>query len=219
MHYDSSSRMDVKYCQEEANSPENSSFDEQKLVREVLAGNKQACEDFIIRYKCSVLKVINGKVPAEMVEELFHTTFICALKSLPTYDFRKPIRNWLSRIATCRCYDYWRAENRKKREIPASSIAEYHEWASQLTSDFSSTSDLEEASLARARGLTTWALNQLSAEDRMVLTMIHLEGYSTEEAADLLGWNSVTVRVRAFRSRKKLRNLLSKMLQGESSNE
>ena len=209
MHYDSSSRMDVKFRQEDATPSQVSSSDEQSLVREILAGNRQVCEDFILRYKSSVLKVINGKVPAEMVEELFHTTFICALKSLPIYDFRKPLKNWLSRIATCRCYDYWRAENRKKKEIPASSLAEYHEWANQLTADFSSMSELEEASLARARGLTTWAFNQLSAEDRMVVTMIHLEGYSTEEAAELLGWNAVTVRVRAFRSRKKLRKLLS----------
>jgi DNA-directed RNA polymerase specialized sigma24 family protein len=49
--------------------------------------------------------------------------------------------------------------------------------------------------------------------------MIHLEGYSTEEAAELLGWSSVTVRVRAFRSRKKLRKLLSKMLEGEDASE
>ncbi len=73
--------------------------------------------------------------------------------------------------------------------------------------------------MARARGLTTWALNQLSPEDRIVVTMIHLEEYSTEEAAEMLGWSSVTVRVRAYRSRKKLRSLLSQMLKRGDSHE
>ncbi len=57
-----------------------------------------------------------------------------------------------------------------------------------------------------------WALEILSAEDRMVIELVHLEGYSAKEAGRLLGWSTANVKVRSFRSRKKLRRLLDRAL-------
>ena len=53
-----------------------------------------------------------------------------------------------------------------------------------------------------------WALGHLSAENRLVLTLVHLDGYSVREAANMLGWNVVNVKVRAHRARQMLRTLL-----------
>jgi RNA polymerase sigma-70 factor, ECF subfamily len=57
-----------------------------------------------------------------------------------------------------------------------------------------------------------WAMDRLSPEDRMVVELIYLEGLSGKEAADLLGWSVANVKVRAFRSRNKLRKLLSETI-------
>jgi RNA polymerase sigma-70 factor (ECF subfamily) len=43
----------------------------------------------------------------------------------------------------------------------------------------------------------------------MALELVYLEGYSVKEAAGLLGWSTTNVKVRLFRSRKKLRGLLT----------
>src|ERR1051326_3143667 len=56
--------------------------------------------------------------------------------------------------------------------------------------------------------LLQWALGHLSAENRLVLTLVHLDGYSIREAANLLGWTVVNVKVRAYRARQMLRALL-----------
>ena len=53
-----------------------------------------------------------------------------------------------------------------------------------------------------------WALGQLSPENRAVLTLVHLDGHSVREAAQLLGWSVVNVKVRAHRARQMLRTLL-----------
>jgi RNA polymerase sigma-70 factor (ECF subfamily) len=37
---------------------------------------------------------------------------------------------------------------------------------------------------------------------------VHLDGYSVREAAQLLGWTLVNVKVRAHRARQALRNIL-----------
>lgn len=53
--------------------------------------------------------------------------------------------------------------------------------------------------------LLHWALAQLSPENRMVLTLVYLEGYTVRDAAALLGWSTVNVKVRAHRARRQLR--------------
>jgi RNA polymerase sigma-70 factor (ECF subfamily) len=44
-----------------------------------------------------------------------------------------------------------------------------------------------------------------------VLTLVHLDGYSVSEAARLLGWSLINVKVRAHRARKALRNIFHEM--------
>jgi len=48
----------------------------------------------------------------------------------------------------------------------------------------------------------------LSPENRAVLTLVHLDGHSVREAASLLGWSVVNVKVRAHRARQALRKIL-----------
>jgi RNA polymerase sigma-70 factor (ECF subfamily) len=52
----------------------------------------------------------------------------------------------------------------------------------------------------------------LSADDRLVLVMLEVEGLSVAEIAALLGWSSAKVKIRAFRARAHLRRLLKKFL-------
>jgi RNA polymerase sigma-70 factor (ECF subfamily) len=209
--------MDLPAASRSKEKTEHNVIDERKLVGRILSGERQAAEEFVAQYQVHVVKVVTGRVPIIEVEDIVHKTFMNALKSLPSYNFKKPLKHWLARIATCRCYDFWRRHNSQQRELPASSLQEYHQWATQITGDFSSPGVLEEDAKQRARDLTSWALSHLSAEDRMVLTLVHLEGYSAEEAADQLGWTTVNVRVRAYRCRRRLRELLTSVLQGEIS--
>ena len=59
-----------------------------------------------------------------------------------------------------------------------------------------------------------WALGKLKPGERMVLELVYLEGLSGKEAADLLGWSVANVKVRSFRSRKKLEKLISEAMKG-----
>jgi RNA polymerase sigma-70 factor (ECF subfamily) len=62
-----------------------------------------------------------------------------------------------------------------------------------------------------ARDLMMRALALLSPADRAVIELVHLEERPVKEAADMLGWSTANVKVRAHRSRKKLRKILEKM--------
>ena len=56
-------------------------------------------------------------------------------------------------------------------------------------------------------------LETLSPDDRLVLSLLHLEEKSVAEIATLTGWSRPLVKVRAFRARARIRKALT-ALQG-----
>ena len=63
-----------------------------------------------------------------------------------------------------------------------------------------------------ARELLDRALEKLAPADRMVLELVYLEGLALKEVAALTGWSLANVKVRAFRSRTRLKNILGDVL-------
>ena len=91
-----------------------------------------------------------------------------------------------------------------------SSLSERHRgWLEEVLSDESEQGIEERGREKEAAELLDRALGELSAEERMIIELLYLEGLSGREAADLLGWSLANVKVRAFRSRRKLRKLLT----------
>ena len=99
-----------------------------------------------------------------------------------------PFEHWLSGIAVRTCYDFWRA--RRREELPVSALTTEHQaWMDHVQAAESDDQFREQAKQQEAAELLQWALGHLSAENRLVLTLVHLDGYSVREAARLLGWS------------------------------
>lgn len=181
---------------------------DEEIIRRVLAGEVDVFVELITRYQQHVGRIVAGHVSQDMVEDVAHDVFVRAYTSLSTYSFRMPFAHWLARIAVRSCYDAWRSAFARK-ETPFSALGEEHQqWADRL---LATESGERYEALVRSREtkeLLHWALAQLSAENRMVVTLVHLEGYSVREAAELLGWSVVNVKVRAHRARQQLRKIL-----------
>jgi len=180
------------------------------LVRRVVDGDTNAFQPLLEAYKRHVLAIVSRHVPQEQVEELAHEVFVRAFVSLPSFKFKNRFKHWLSSIAVRSCYDYWRQAYRN-REITMSSLsADEQAWLDRAAANQNQYRNDENVQKNEAHTLLEWALSRLSPEDRMVLELVHLEGYSVKEAGKLLVWTAANVKVRAFRSRKKLRALLEK---------
>ena len=158
-----------------------------------------------------VLTIVKKHVPEDAVEETAQEAFVRAYQSLPTFKGTGDFSQWLSSIAVRTCYDYWRKAYRS-REIPMSALNEKHaQWLEEVISQRPEEAPDEREPQMEAREILNWALGKLSAEDRMVLELVYLEGRSVQEAAELLGWSKANVKVRSFRARMKLEKLLSKV--------
>jgi RNA polymerase sigma-70 factor (ECF subfamily) len=179
-----------------------------EIVRQVLDGNVNAFESVILRHRVLVLTIVKKHVPEDAVEETTQEAFVRAYQSLPTFKGTGDFSQWLSSIAVRTCYDYWRKAYRS-REVPMSALTEKHpQWLEQVISQGPGESLDERESQMEAKEILNWALGKLSAENRMVLELVYLEGLSVQEAAELLGWSKANVRVRSFRARMKLEKLL-----------
>lgn len=185
------------------------------VIRRILAGDTDLFEELLIRYQEHVGRIVAGHVPREMVDEVAHEVFVRAYTSLPTYSFRTPFSHWLSTIAVRTCYDVWRTVSARK-EVPLSGPSRVAEEQQQWTEHVLATEskDRFDAMVRQheAADLLQEALSRLSPENRMVVTLVHLEGHSVREAAELLGWTVVNVKVRAHRARQQLRKILDTLL-------
>ena len=61
---------------------------------------------------------------------------------------------------------------------------------------------------ARAKEILDWALAKLAPEERVVITLLEIEEKTVREIAGLTGWSESNVKVRAFRARQKLKEIL-----------
>ena len=174
-----------------------------------------------MRYQQHVGRIVAGHVPREMIDETAHDVFVRAYMSLPTYSFRTPFSHWLSAIAVRTCYDVWRSLSARK-EVPLSAprdaVEEQEQWIEQVLATESKDRFETMVRQRDAANLLQRALAELSPENRMVVTLVHLEGHSVRQAAKLLGWSTANVKVRAHRARQQLRKILDTLL-GNHHNE
>jgi len=188
------------------------SLTDEEVVGRVIQGDGDAFRYLLDRYGGRVFGIIGRRVPPEDVAEVVHDTFVRAYTSLSTYEGKGDFSSWLAKIAVRTSCDYWR-ERYRRREIPMSSLNEEQlKLIDRLASAESGRQRAAGDSREEARELLAWAMARLSAADRSVLELVHLEERPVKEAAELLGWSIVNVKVRAYRSRRKLRAILGRLL-------
>lgn len=183
-----------------------------EIVQHILEGNSDAFEVLMMTHKDLVVGIVKRHVRPNDIEDKIQDVFVRAYRSLHTYSGKSDFRHWISSIAIRACHDYWRKVYRTK-EVSMSALSENHRhWLEEVLSKKSWQTTEQAGSRREAKELLEWALGKLSPEDRMVLELVYLEDFSVKEAAGLLGWSVANVKVRSFRSRRKLRKLLSDLI-------
>ena len=133
-------------------------------------------------------------------EELVHDVFVEAYLNLQSYRAAAPLEHWLMKIATRVGYRHWKrqARRRARNETP---LTQFN--AATDTSAAQLQAEQHEAVEEVHR-----ALSLLPPRDRLVLTLVYLEGCTIEQAAELAGWSRTMTKVQAHRARSKLKKLL-----------
>lgn len=186
---------------------------DEALVESIRSGDDDAFEELFIRHRRRVARIIGRFFNRpERVDEIIQEVFAKVYFALGDYsaDRGKSFGAWVSRVTINACYD----ELRRARSRPESSISDItDDQASWLNSRLSSENTSADAeSMVISRDLATKLLGRLSAEDRLVLTLLDGEDVPVAEIAALTGWKTSKVKVRAYRARHALRRVLGEFL-------
>jgi RNA polymerase sigma-70 factor, ECF subfamily len=173
------------------------------LVRRAQAGDETAFAEIVERYQSKVFSIIHGIVRSRNdVEDIAQQVFAKVYVSLRNFDFRSSLITWIYKITTNECFDYLR--KRKVRKLVYESDMSEDEVRrvenSEPVVDRQAPAD---TTLAR-RDYVLKLLTRVSEEERLLLMMKEVEGYSVEELAASTGMNENTIKVKLFRARQKL---------------
>ena len=173
--------------------------DDVRDVAAALSGDGEGYRRLVQRYQAEIGDQMRrfSRDPA-IRDQLTHDVFVEAYLSLHSYRGSAALLHWLRRIAVRVGYRYWTNQKPQKGQ---SQLSE-EDWR-QLVAKSPSSGDAAEA----AEAIHT-LLAKLSPTDRLVITLVHLDGCTMAEVADRTGWTVVGTKVRVFRARNRLRNLL-----------
>ena len=140
--------------------------------------------------------------PEDLVQEVFVRLF----EMLPRYDDRFPLENWVARLALNVCRNRWKYQARRP-EVRWEDLSEGERRVCEA--GLARANRLPDDAADDARALMFRLLETLPADDRLVLSLLHLEEKQVGEIATLMGWSRTLVKVRAFRARAKLRKAVA----------
>lgn len=121
------------------------------------------------------------------------------------------MEGWLTRIATNTCLNILRTARRRPELVTADLTEDENQWLERQASEPASDRHRVEDKVIAA-DLAHRVLETLPAEDRLALQLIDGEDASVRDVAQMTGWSESKVKVRAFRARKKAREVLEKLL-------
>lgn len=172
-------------------------YDDGALIRAIRSGSEDARKFLVDRYLQSIYNVVFRIVGSEAdAEDLVQETFLRVFERLDLYDEHFTLRNWLLKIATNLTLSHLRTQRRQKK----------------LQQDFG-RSGIKQSEVSMEPG--EWEqccelLDRLEKDQRAVIVLFHFQQMSYADVARVMDIPVNTVRTLLHRSRRRLRELMTR---------
>ena len=205
--------------------------DDAALVDRLRRRDEAAFVALIDRYHAQLVRVAAYYVPNRAVaEEVVQETWIGVLQGIDRFEGRSSFRTWLYRILTNRAK---RRGEQESRSIPFAAFSQPDDegfteveperfipagdWAGHWVSYPLNLQELPEERLLsdETRAVVQTAIDTLPTNQRLVITMRDVEGWSPEEVCNVLSITETNQRVLLHRARSKVRAQLERSLEME----
>jgi RNA polymerase sigma-70 factor (ECF subfamily) len=199
------------------------------LLPRLRAGDGAAFRDVVAWYHPLMVRVAETYVPSRAVaEEVVQDTWIAVIRGVDGFEGRSSLKTWMFRILANQARS--RGE-RERRTVPMSSLAaELEDQSSVPPERFKGPagrghwsqpparwSDQPEERLLSAAtfALVASTVQVLPENQRRVLVLRDIEGWTSEEVCDLLELSEVNQRVLLHRARSRVRAALEAAMGGQ----
>ena len=182
---------------------------DQVYIDKVLNGDANAFAVLVDRYKDLVYTLVFRMMKhKEEAEEVAQDTFVKVYKSLHKFKGQSKFSTWIYRVAYNTCLDRIKKNKRQQYTV---TIDEYTEH--QVKTLDNALDKIEEKERQQA---IKDCLELLPSEDSFLLTLYYFEEQSLDEISKIVNLKPNNVKVKLFRSRKKLATILKEQLDKET---
>lgn len=181
---------------------------DQYYINQVLLGEVNAFAVLVDRYKDMIftlaIKMVKNR---EVAEEVSQDTFIKIFNSLSKFKGDSKFSTWIYKIAYNTCLDYLKKNKKEEHNVVIDELKEYV--VKTTTNALSILEDQE-----RKQDIQN-CLNLLSSEESFLLTLFYFEDQNLNEIGKIMDVSANNVKIKLFRSRKKLAVILKEQLEPE----
>jgi RNA polymerase sigma-70 factor, ECF subfamily len=182
-----------------------------RLISDFKAGSMAAMEKIVERYEDRIF-IFGLKMCGHLqdAEDIAQETFLNAFRYLKDFREETKLKNWLFKIAATACI----RKRRKKKAEPdheislESFIPQDGDHATYDIPDWSENPS-DRVLQGELKKIIDAAIHSLSHKYRLVFNLRDIEGFSTQETADILGISTQSVKTRLHRARLFLREKIS----------
>ena len=190
---------------------ENSEED-RELVRRCQKGDDGAFEELVRKYQQTLFNLAYHNMGRRGdVEDVTQKIFTTVYFSLPKFDNDRPFFPWVYRIAVNQCYD----ELRRARRRRSLAFSELNLQDSESIERLIRHEDLTEVPVEERQemyDLLQKMLDRLPEKQRNAIVLRDLEEVPYEKMAELMNCTEQAARLKVFRARMRLRDLMLKAM-------
>lgn len=151
----------------------------------------------------------------EDAEEALAEVFVKVWRGAAFFKGDSKFTTWLYRIASNTARDFLRAR-KSRREVSIEDVI-----VSELETGERATGDLRDPAQqlveAESRARILLGLQQLSEDDRLLISLYHFQGCDYEEISKITGAAANNLKVKLFRARQRLRKACAALEEGDSN--
>ncbi|WP_456398809.1 RNA polymerase sigma factor [Mesoaciditoga sp.] len=183
-------------------------LDELKLIRDLKKGKAEAYEKLYAQHVNRIGRIAKSYLGVDDVEDVVQEVFIRVYKNIKKFRGDSSLSTWIYRITVNVCKDMRAKKHRKKEILTSFGLEEDDEKSFLEPVEENKPSDelLKEISAEEIRR----AIEALSQEDRLLITLREIEDMSYAEIAEVVEKPVGTVKSRLHYAREKLRAILER---------
>ena len=175
-----------------------------EIIQSVIAGDIESFKEIVKRYQERILRLCYSIVGESQAEDAAQDIFLNVYESLSEFKGQSSLATWIYRIAFNHCLNIISKKKREKTESLDALIEGAGENLSVLAGSQSPLRSLENKQVVHS------VLEQMSPEERMILTLREMEGLNYKELSETLNISIDLVKVRLFRARKSFLSIAKK---------
>ena len=178
-----------------------------ELVAAALRDDDAAARELVGALYPLVAKLVRAHRPARSAEEdLCQMIFIKIMQKLSQFSGQVPLEHWVSRVAINTCINQIQAE-KARPELREADLSE--EQLAVVQQMAATNGELAPDQRFASRELVEHLMLKLKPAERAVIDLLYLQQKSVADIQELTGWSKALVKVRAFRSRQKMKKQMA----------